>query len=107
VWVVGLVLGAITVYTTTTEANDTPGWLVAASAVLGYISIATNYTADRNVAPTTLAETPPEDRGYEPQAGVADPYGLDERGEGGVQILYIVAAIVVIIVGVIWLINAL
>lgn len=61
-WGVGLVLGAIQVYILTT-GGDSPSWLLGAVGVLGYVSIATNYTADRNVAKTTEAETPPEDRG--------------------------------------------
>jgi hypothetical protein len=63
VWVVGLVLGAIQVYMVTVEA-DQPTWLTGALGVLAYVSVATNFTADRNVAKTTVAETPPEDRGY-------------------------------------------
>lgn len=61
-WIVGLVLGAIQVYILTV-GGDSPPWLLGAVAVLGYLSIATNYTADRNVAKTTAAETPPADRG--------------------------------------------
>lgn len=64
VWVVGLVLGAIQAYLLTVGA-ESPDWLLGAVAVLGYVSIATNYTADRNVSPTTVAETPPADRGFE------------------------------------------
>jgi hypothetical protein len=62
VWGVGLVLGAIQVFVVTT-GGEQPGWLNGALAVLAYVSVATSFTADRNVAPTTRAETPPEDRG--------------------------------------------
>lgn len=47
-WVAGLVLGSIQVYCMTVE-QPTPTWFKGAIGVLGYLSIATNYTADRNV----------------------------------------------------------
>lgn len=49
VWVVGLILGATQVAFATIGDGAQPEWLLAALAVLGYVSIATNYTADKNV----------------------------------------------------------
>jgi hypothetical protein len=62
-WVVGIILGGIQAFCAATDANA-PTWVGGALAVLAYVSIATNYTADRNVSPTTTAETPLEARGF-------------------------------------------
>ena len=83
VWVVGLVLGAIQVYIVTVDRSQ-PEWLTGALAVLAYVSVATNFTADRNVAKTTVAETPPEDRGYVDEAGeplARGDVGIFPRGD--------------------------
>jgi hypothetical protein len=78
VWVVGLILGAIQVYMVTVE-QDQPTWLTGALGVLAYVSVATNFTADRNVAKTTVAETPPEDRGYVDEPPARGDVGIFPR----------------------------
>jgi hypothetical protein len=99
VWVVGLALGAVQVYMVTI-GNDQPEWLTGALAVLAYVSVATNFTADRNVSPTTVAETPPEDRGF------VDGGQVNERGALDSGVLVTIAAVVVIVCGVIFIAQA-
>lgn len=47
-WIIGVVLGVIQAYCSAVDIS-TPVWYKGALAVLAYVSIATNYTADRNV----------------------------------------------------------
>lgn len=137
-WIVGLAMGALQVWFTTTPADDQPSWILPALAVLAYVSIATNYTADRNVSPTTVEQTPPEDRGYvgedaeaitealknDPEVHVKadDPGDLglrlqeqdrarslrrDDWGFVDNNVVVTIAAIVIIIVGLIYIVRAL
>lgn len=49
-WGSGVLLGSVQVWCLATSTTS-PSWLAGSFAVLGYVSIATNYTADRNVKP--------------------------------------------------------
>lgn len=101
VWFVGLVLGGVQIWFATT-GTPAPDWLLPALAVLAYVSIATNYTADRNVAPTTPAETPLEARGYVEEPGRHREVGAFDNG-----VLIALAAIVIIVAGLIFIVRAL
>ncbi len=60
-WINLLTLGATQAgYAVAEQAS--PGWLKVALGVLAYVSVATNYTADRNVTPTTPAGNAPAPR---------------------------------------------
>ena len=48
-WIAGVAIGATQVVYLTI-GQDQPVWLTAAVAVLAYLSIATNYQADRNTS---------------------------------------------------------
>ena len=113
-WVVGLCLGAVQIYTVTV-GDDAPDWVIGALAVLAYLSVATNYTADRNVttkqeepmAPLTPVPNAPETPAEIPE-GPRGP--VDEQvDESGVYdspgILIAIACIVVIVCGIIWLVG--
>lgn len=121
-WVIGLALGAVQIWYAT-AGGEQPDWLLPALAVLAYVSVATNYTADRNVtipkeeavklsavpdtprhaAPVappvqTHLNTPPDDE--------RGPANYDERGAyDGTTLLIAIAAIVVIVCGIIWLLG--
>lgn len=55
-WVVGVLLGATQAGYAVAEAAS-PAWVKIALGVLAYVSVATNYTADRNVAQASPAAT--------------------------------------------------
>ena len=71
VWFTGLVLGGIQVWYGTTQSLQ-PTWLLPALAVLAYVSVATNYTADMNVSsyePKHDDEVTPNEAGADLQDG--------------------------------------
>lgn len=94
VWFVGLVLGGIQIWFATTN-TEAPAWLLPALAVLGYVSIATNYTADRNVAPKVPpGEGPP-------------PAGLNENGYSPIEWLLVVLVVLIILIVIVKLLGLL
>jgi len=105
-WIIGLALGAVQIWYAT-AGGDLPDWLLPALAVLAYISVATNYTADRNV--NTTKEEPMAKLSAVPdtQEIPEGPRGpVDEQGAyDGTTLLIAIAAIVVIVCGIIWLLG--
>lgn len=55
-WIIGVALGSIQTWYLTVSSEATPPWLKGAFAVYGFVSIATNFTADRNVTQNTPAQ---------------------------------------------------
>jgi hypothetical protein len=128
VWGVGLLLGAIQIYTVTV-GEGVPAWVTGALAVLAYVSVATNYTADVNVAqnvvdpePVVLADVEPTDLGPTTVEMPAYPPPPADEGEAPAEtevrprnelgvydtggVLLVIAAIVVIVAGVLFILKA-
>jgi hypothetical protein len=120
-WTVSLLVGMVQVGFAAAGA-DTPTWLTVALSVLPFLGAAIGYTAQANVNPlpqeeavklsavpdqgttkvtpttATHLDTPPDD-----ERGVAN---YDERGVyDGTTLLIAIAAIVVIVCGIIWLLG--
>lgn len=83
VWFVGVVLGGIQIWYATTDA-PTPSWVQPALAVLAYVGVATNYTADKNVS-TVLV--PPGKHA-----------ALDEKGYSPIEWLLVVLVVLIVLI---------
>jgi hypothetical protein len=104
-WVISLIAGATQIGFATADAV-TPTWLLVVLSILPFLGAAIGYTAQANISPTTVAETPPENRGF---VDGADPYGLgapDERGAFDTGLLIGLACILFIICAIVWLVQA-
>lgn len=47
-WLIGLALGAMSVFFGATEADDEPSWLVPATATYAFLGVGVGYTASQN-----------------------------------------------------------
>lgn len=104
-WVAGAVVGLTQAVLSATDTHSaTINTVIAgALAAIAYLSVLSNYTADRNVAPSSgVLHTDSEADGMDDLE-----HGRHERGVyDNTGLLIALACIVVIAVGVVWLVRA-